>query len=126
MRGMQLVVRLLALMVVIALSPHVISGIRVGGFSSALFAAVVYAVLAVVIGWFISFVVTVMSIVPGILTFELFFMLIPIFANAVLLKLTAGMIASFGIRTWTAAFLLGLAVTLVNAFFDRKRRFRNG
>jgi uncharacterized membrane protein YvlD (DUF360 family) len=110
------------MMLVIGLSPQLISGIHVSGFGSALFAAVVYSVLAFVIGWFVRFIVTVLSIVPGILTFGLFFLLIPILANTVLLKLTAGLMPSFSIRTWTAAFLLAVALALLDLLLERAGR----
>jgi uncharacterized membrane protein YvlD (DUF360 family) len=116
---MNLVIRLLVMMVVIALAPRILDGVRVDGMTSALIAAVVYAVLAMLIGWLIRFVVAVLSIVPGVLTFGLFFLLVPMIANAVLLKMTSGVLASFEIRTWTAAFLLGIALGLVNTLFDR-------
>lgn len=119
---MRLLIRLLAMMGVIAVAPHVLSGIHVEGLGSALLAAVVYAVLAVLIGWLVRAVVTLLSIVPGCLTFGLFFLLIPIIANAVLLKLTAGMLASFEIRTWIAAFALSIPVSLLNVAFDRAAR----
>jgi uncharacterized membrane protein YvlD (DUF360 family) len=119
---MKLAVRLLLMMVMIAFAPRIIAGVRVDGMDSALLAAVVYGLLAVVIGWLVRLVVVVLSIVPGVLTFGLFFLLVPIIANAVLLKLTSGMLASFEIRTWTAAFLLGIALSLVNALLDRSTR----
>ena len=113
-------IRLFAMMVVIALSPRLISGIHVDGFVSALLAAVVYSVLVFAIGWFVRFMVTVLSIVPGILTFGLFFLLIPTLAGAVLLKLTAGLLTSFAIRTWTAAFLLSLCLRLLDLVLERR------
>lgn len=119
---MNLLLRLLAMMLVIALAPEVIDGIRVSGYGAALVAAVIYSVLAVLIGWLVRLVVTVLSIVPGLLTFGLFFLLVPILANAVLLKMTAGLITRFEIRTWTAAFLLGMAISVLNAFFERRAR----
>ena len=119
---MRTLIKLLAMMVVIGLSPQLISGIHVGGFGSALFAAVIYSVLAFAIGWFVRFIVAVLSIVPGILTFGLFFLLIPILANTVLLKLTAGLMTSFSIRTWTAALLLAIALALLDLLLERNGR----
>jgi putative membrane protein len=119
---MKLVIRLLVMMVVIAFAPRVLDGVRVDSMGSALVAAIVYALLAVAIGWLVRFVVAVLSIVPGVLTFGLFFLLVPIIANAVLLKLTSGVLASFEIRTWTAAFVLGIVLGLVNTLFDRAGR----
>jgi uncharacterized membrane protein YvlD (DUF360 family) len=119
---MRILVRLLAMMLVIGFSPRLIDGIAVSGFGSAFLAAIVYSVLAFTIGWLVSFFVAVMSIVPGILTFGLFFLLIPILANAVLLKLTAGLVTSFAIRTWTAAFLLSIALRLLDVVLERPGR----
>ena len=122
---MSLVLRLLVVMAVIAVAPQFTRDIRVAGLASALVAAVVYGVLAVLIGWLVRFVVTLLSIVPGILTFGLFFLLIPILANAVLLKWTAGLLASFEIRSWSAAFLLSVALSVVNLLIEsRERRAR--
>lgn len=122
---MRLVLRLLAVMAVIAVSPQFTRDIQVDGLRSALMAAVVYGLLAVAIGWLVRFVVTLLSIVPGILTFGLFFLLIPILANAVLLKWTAGLLASFDIRSWTAAFLLSAALSVVNLLIESPRQRRD-
>ena len=119
---MRLLLKWLAFTVVIALSPQVSSSIQVGGFGSALWAAFVYGVLFVAIGWLIRLVVAMLSIVPGILTLGLFFLLVPTISNAVLLKLTAGMLGSFDVRTWPAAFALSLVLTVVGLLVDPQRR----
>jgi putative membrane protein len=123
----RLLIKWLLASAVLVLAPHVISGVHVRGFGAALWASLVYGVLFVLIGWLVGFVVTVLSIVPGVLTFGLFFVLVPIITNAVLLKLTAGMLGSFAIATWTAAFLLSLALTLLDLLVDptSKRRYRS-
>ncbi|MFI5308981.1 MAG: phage holin family protein, partial [Polyangiales bacterium] len=91
-------------------------------FGSAMLAAVVYGVLFVAIGWLIHIGVALLSIVPGVLTLGLFFLLVPLIANAILLKLTARMLSSFDIGSWRAAFLLSLALSVVNLVLDPKRR----
>lgn len=122
----RLLIKWLLASAVIALAPHVSSDIYVRGIGAALWAAVVYGVLFTLIGWLVSIFVTVLSIVPGVLTFGLFFVLVPIISNAVLLKLTAGMLGSFAIRTWAAAFFLSLALTVLGLLVDpgggRQRR----
>ena len=123
---MRLLLKWLLVTVVIALSPRLSSDIHVDDFGSALWAAFVYGLLFVLIGWLIRFVVTLMSIVPGILTLGLFFVLVPIISNAVLLKLTARMLGSFDVTSWTAAFLLSLAVTLLGLLVDPQRSKRTG
>jgi uncharacterized membrane protein YvlD (DUF360 family) len=118
----KLLARLLVVTLVIAVSPQLVSGIRVASLTSALAASLLYGILFVAIGWLIRLVVTLLSIVPGILTLGLFFFLVPAIANAVLLKLTAGMLASFDVRTWSAAFLLGLSISLANLIVDPEAR----
>lgn len=116
---MRLLAKLVLVALVIAVSPQLNSDIVVDGVGGALFAAFVYGVLFVLIGWAVWLVVGLFSIVPGILTLGLFFLLVPTIVSAVLLKLTAGLVGSFEIRSWTAAFLLGLALGIVNWLFER-------
>jgi putative membrane protein len=123
----RLLIKWLLASAVLVLASHVISGVHVRGLGGALWASLVYGVLFVLLGWLVGFVVTVLSIVPGVLTFGLFFVLVPILTNAVLLKMTAGMLGSFAISTWTAAFLLSLTLTLLDLLIDpsSKRRYRS-
>jgi uncharacterized membrane protein YvlD (DUF360 family) len=119
-------VRLLAKWVVatlvIAVSPQISPDIVVDGVGGALWAAFVYGVLFVVVGWAVWLVVGLLSIVPGVLTLGLFFLLVPTIVNTVLLKFTAGLVGSFEIRSWTAAFVLGLVLGVVNWLFERAGR----
>ena len=111
---MRLLAKLIVVTLVIAVSPQLLPSIEVGSVSSALLASLLYGLLSVVIGWMIRLVVTLLSIVPGILTFGLFFFLVPAIANALLLKLTAGMLSSFYIGSWGSAFMLGLLISVAN------------
>ena len=121
----RLLLKWLVVSLVIAASPRLSSEISVrGGFGAALWAAFVYGVLFVLIGWLIRTVVTVLSIVPGVLTFGLFFVLVPLLSNMVLLKVTAGLIGSFEIRTWAAAFVLSLVLTVLGLLIDPEQRER--
>jgi len=119
---MRLLLKWLVVALVIAVSPQLSSDIRVDGLGSAIWAAFVYGVLVVMIGWLIRLVVTLLSIVPGILTLGLFFLLVPVISNAILLKLTSGMLGSFDIGSWGNAFALSLAVTVVGLWVDPARR----
>jgi uncharacterized membrane protein YvlD (DUF360 family) len=116
---LRIVLRVFAIAVVIALSPRVLDGVRVADYAAALIAAVVYVLLDVAIGWLIRIPVAVVSILPGLLTLGLFFFLVPIIANAIILKLAASVLGSFDLRTWTAAFLLSVGLRLLDAFIDR-------
>jgi uncharacterized membrane protein YvlD (DUF360 family) len=116
---LQIVLRVLAIALVIALSPRVLDGVRVGGYAAALITAVVYIVLDIAIGWLIRIPVAVLSILPGLLTLGLFFFLVPIIANAIILKLTAFVLSSFDLQTWIAAFLLSIGLRMLDAVIDR-------
>jgi uncharacterized membrane protein YvlD (DUF360 family) len=118
---MRLILKWLAVSAIIFVSPQVTPSIYVGSFGSALWAAFVYGILFVAIGWLIRFVITLLSIVPGILTLGLFFLLVPLIANAVLLKLTSGLLGAFEVRTWAAAFALSLVLSVVGFFFEPKK-----
>jgi uncharacterized membrane protein YvlD (DUF360 family) len=115
---LHLLLKLLIVAGVIALSPKFIAGIAVGGFGAALRAALLYGALFILIGWIVRFFVFVFSIVPGILTFGLFFLVIPLIANTILLRATAGLMRSFEIRSWSAAFVLSALLSLVNYIFE--------
>jgi uncharacterized membrane protein YvlD (DUF360 family) len=117
----RILTKLVVATLVIAVSPQLISGIKVQGMTGAFAAAVIYGCLFVFIGWLIRLVVVLLSIVPGILTLGLFFLLVPIIANAVLLKLTAGLLTSFDIGSWGAAFLLSFVLSVVNLLLDPDR-----
>jgi uncharacterized membrane protein YvlD (DUF360 family) len=117
---MHLLLKLLISACVIVLAPKMIAGVAVAGFAAALRAALLYGVLFVLIGWLVKAIVTVFSIVPGILTFGLFFLVIPLIANTILLRATAGLMRTFEIRTWGAAFLLSALLALVNYVFESR------
>jgi putative membrane protein len=121
---MRMLIKWLLVSAVIALSPQVLSDIRVDGFGSALWAAFVYGVLFVLIGWMVRLCVTLLSIVPGILTLGLFFFLVPLISNAILLKLTAGMLGTFDVGSWSSAFVLSLVLTVLGLIVDPAPRKR--
>jgi len=110
---------------VIAVSPQVSSNIRVESLGAAVWAAFVYGVLFVAIGWLLKLIVLIFSIVPGILTLGLFFLLVPVISNAVLLKLTAGMLGGFDIGSWGTAFGLSLVLTVIGLLIDPARQARS-
>jgi uncharacterized membrane protein YvlD (DUF360 family) len=117
---MHLLLKLLIFAGVIVLSPKIIAGVAVTGFGAALRAALLYGVLFLLIGWLVKGIVTVFSIVPGILTFGLFFLVIPLIANTILLRATASLMRTFEIRTWGAAFLLSALLAIVNYVFESR------
>ena len=121
-RRVRLLAKLLTVTLVIAVAPQVIDGITVDGIGAAAWAAVVYGFLTLVVGWLVSLVFWGLSIVPGVLTLGLFFLIVPTLVHTVLLKWTAGLVDSFHIASWGDAFWLGLLLGLSGFFFDRKKR----
>jgi uncharacterized membrane protein YvlD (DUF360 family) len=119
---MRLLAKLLVVTLVIALAPQVSDAIVVDGLGTAIWAACVYGLLFVFIGWLVALVVGLLSIVPGILTLGLFFLLVPTLVSTVLLKLTAGLVGDFEIKTWLAAFLLSVVLGIVNWLFEGGRK----
>jgi uncharacterized membrane protein YvlD (DUF360 family) len=117
----RLVAKLFVVALVIAAAPNLSDAIVVDGFGAALWAAFVYGVLFVFLGWLVRFLVGLLSIVPGILTLGLFFLLVPALVGAVLLKMTAGLVGSFEIRTWGSALLLSFVLGIVNWIFEGTR-----
>jgi putative membrane protein len=116
---MQLLAKLIFAAALLLVSPLVLADVQVRGMGAALWAALVYGLLFVLIGWLVRLVVAVLAIVPGLFTFGLFFLLVPWIANTVLLKLTADMLGGFDIGSWTSAFLLSAALAVLNAALER-------
>ena len=123
---MRLLAKLATVTMVIAIAPQLSSDIVVAGLGGALWAALVYGLLFVLIGWAVFLFVGLLSIVPGVLSLGLFFLLVPTLVSTVLLKLTAGLVGSFEIRSWTAAFVLGLVLGIVNWVFEGASRRHAG
>jgi len=126
---MRLLTKFIIVSLVIAAAPRLSDGITVGSVEAAAIAAVVYGVLFVFVGWAVTLLVGLLSIVPGVLTLGLFFLLLPTLVNMVLLKMTAGLIAGFQIQTWGSAFFLSAVLGVVNWLFesrddDSRRRHR--
>jgi putative membrane protein len=114
-----MIARVPSITFVIAMAPRLFEDIRVNGYSAALIAAVVYVLLGIAIGWLVRLPVAAISILPGLLTLGLFFFLVPIIANAILLKLAAAVLSSFDVASWTAAFLLSLTLRAVEFLLER-------
>ena len=115
---MRLLMKFVVVAFVIAGSPQFVDSIHVDGGGAAAKAAIVYGLLFVLIGWLVRMFVALLSLVPGLLTFGLFFLLVPLLANTVLLRMTAGLMSGFTITSWWAAFLLSVALSLVNLLFE--------
>jgi putative membrane protein len=101
-----LLVQLVVVAVVLMVASQNISGVYVRDWGAAAVASIVFAVLAVLIGWLLKLVITLATLPLTIVTLGLFLLLIGWIANAVLLKMTAGLVESFAVRDWRAALTL--------------------
>jgi putative membrane protein len=103
---MMLLVQLVVVAVVLMLASQSIPGVYVRDWMAAFVASIVFALLAVFIGWVIKLGITLLTLPLTIVTLGLFLLLISWIANAVLLKMTAGLVESFAVRDWRAALTL--------------------
>jgi putative membrane protein len=119
---MRLLIRWLISAVALLIVAHLVPGIYVRGFSGALIAAAV-----------IGFVNATLGLLLKILTFPLWILTLGLFLiviNAAMLKLTAFfMPALFEVRTWTAAIIGAILLSLVSAILhwlvgDKRRDAR--
>ncbi len=119
---MSLLRKWLAVSLVLAVAPQLIDGIVIDGFGAAAKAALLYGLLYVLVGWLLSGLFFVLSLVPGVLTLGLFFLVVPVLVHTVLLKWTADLMDSFAIHSWWSAFLLSVVLGVVNFLFDGRRK----
>ena len=119
---MRLVSKFAVVALVIAAAPQLSDQITVESIGAAAVAAVAYGLLFVFVGWAVALFVGLLSIVPGLLTLGLFFLLVPTLVNMVLLKMTAGLIEGFRIHGWGAALLLSVVLGIVNWLFEFTER----
>jgi uncharacterized membrane protein YvlD (DUF360 family) len=99
-------VQLIVVAVVIAAGSMYIPGVHVRGWAAASVASVVYAILAVLVGWLIWGAIALVTLPLTILTLGAFRFVIPWLVNAVLLRLSAGLMPSFDIDDWRTALVL--------------------
>ncbi|HOX43549.1 MAG TPA: phage holin family protein [Myxococcota bacterium] len=100
---------------VFLVSAAVTPKVRVGSWVKAVLAAVVFGLVALLLGWLLKLVFGALLFLPAILTFGLGFLLVPVLVNMVLLWLTDALMGD-GLRIqglWTK---LVMAVALSVAF----------
>lgn len=119
---MRLLIRWLISAVALLIVAHIVPGIYVRGFIGALIAAAVIGFINATLGSILK----VLTFPIWILTLGLFLIVI----NAAMLKVAAFfMPALFEVRTWTAAILGAILLSLVSAFLhwlvgDKRREIR--
>jgi len=119
---MKLLIRWLVSAVSLLIVAYVVPGFRVSGFGGALIAAAVIGFINSTLGLLLK----IITFPVWILTFGLFLIII----NAAMLKLAAFFMPGlFEVRTWGAAVIGAILLTLVSAFLhwivgDKRRELR--
>jgi len=116
---MRLLLRWLISAVSLLIVAKVISGFVVHSFVAALLAAIVIGFVNATLGLLVK----IMTFPLSLLTFGLFLLLV----NAVMLKVAAWLTPGFEVRTWTAAILGSILLSLVSWFLhwlvgDKRRQ----
>jgi putative membrane protein len=105
---MRLLVRWLINAVSLLIVAHFISGFEVKGFGTALIAAVIFGFVNATLGTLLKIVTLPLSI----LTFGLFLIVI----NAIMLKMAAFFTPGFIVRTWSAALIGAVLLSIISSF----------
>lgn len=105
---MKLLVRWLINAVALILVSKIVPEFHVRGFVDALIAALVFGFVNSTLGLFLK----ILTFPFTILTFGLFLIVI----NAVMLKMAASITPGFEVRTWTAAIIGAILLSLITSF----------
>ena len=109
-----LVLHLVVLTATVLLLARFLPSVRVKSVGSAIFVAIVFSVLNILLGWFIKAVL----FVPALFTLGLLFLFVPFIVNSVLLWLTDKLIKSFEIQSLGGLFMSAAVITVVNWLFQ--------
>jgi putative membrane protein len=108
---MKLLIRWLLSAAALMIISHFVPGFYVSGFEAALIAAAVIGLVNATLGTVLKFVTFPLTI----LTLGLFLVVV----NAVMLKVAAFFSPGFQVRTWLAAFIGAILLSLVSAILHR-------
>lgn len=117
---MKLLIRWLLSAVALMIVAYVVPGFQVSGFVAALIAAAVIGLVNATLGSLLK----VVTFPLTILTLGLFLIVV----NAAMLKVAAFFVPGFQVRTWTAAFIGAILLSIVSSFLhwltgdDRRER----
>jgi putative membrane protein len=110
---MYMLLHLVLLTVTVLVLARLLPDVRVKSVGAALVVAVVFSVLNFFLGWLI----TVLLVVPAILTLGLLFLILPFVINTILLWLTDKLLSGFQIQTTGSLLFSAGVITAVNAVF---------
>lgn len=109
---MGLLIKFVIFTAIAAVSPQIIPGIKVKGLGSAAAVALVFGILNLLFGWVLGFLVKVVSLPLACLTFGIFWLLVPIIINTILLKVTDAVLDGFELEGWWPALAMGVLFAL--------------
>lgn len=112
---MRILLHLAVLTVTVLALTRFLPSVKVKSVGSAIMVAIVFSVLDVLLGGFIS----ALLIVPGILTLGLLFFFVPLIVNTIVLWLTDKLLRSFEIETFGGLVTSAAILTAVNWAFVR-------
>ncbi len=107
-----MLIQFLILFAIAAIAPQIFPGIKIKSMGTAALIAVVFGVFNFLFGWFLTFLVGLVSLPLIIVSVGLFILLIPTLVNAILLKLTDALLEDFELSGWWPAIGMGLLFSL--------------
>ncbi len=107
---MHMLIHLVVLTAVVLLSARLIPGVRVKSLAAALGVAVVFSLINFFVGWLL----TLLLVIPSILTLGLLWFFVPLIVNAAVLWLTDKVIKPFEIDDAKGLWLTALLITAGN------------
>ena len=110
---MYILLHLLILTVTVLALARLLPDVQIKSPGTAVLVAVVFSVLNFFLSWFI----TILLVVPAILTLGLLFLILPFVINTILLWLTDKLLRAFEIRSMGSLLFSSGAITAVNAVF---------
>jgi len=109
---LELLIKFVIFTAIAAISPQLIPGIKVKGLGAAASVALVFGILNLLFGWVLGFLVKAISLPLACLTFGIFWLLVPMLVNAILLKVTDLLLEAFELEGWWPALGMGLLFAL--------------
>ena len=107
-----MIVELLVYTAIAFVSPRIVPGVRVQGIAAAVLVALVFGLLNFLIGWLVTFVLTLLSLPFYVLSLGLFKLVIPTLIFAVLLRITDAFLEPFELDGWKPALIMALLFSI--------------
>lgn len=109
---MNFIIELLVLAAVLFLLSNLMKDIEVKSYGTAIWVCLLIGILNATIGFLIRLPLNVLTLF--LLTF-----VVRIIVSAFIIKLTNNLVKGFAVRSWTAAFLLAIAMAITGSIMDK-------